>query len=314
MTWRDELRPGSFRGVPFETTDHELSGGRRGPLHEYPNRDKPLFEDMGRRSRKFQISVFVIGEDYATKRDNLIAAFEEPGKGTLVHPYYGELQVNCTNYRVRETFRRGRQATITIDFVEAGENIFPRLGSDTATAVELGADDLITSAEESFVRDFNISGLAGFVPDSVVMAITGFTDSISAVVSDGTVGKNISDLLDLLPTSMGNPSVIITNLDTITKGALDVSAASTGTTDVLDFASSLSSYAYDFSSFPTNTGTRVKQVEALGLVNAMIGRVAFANEAKAISAYTFESYADAIAKATDYVDRLDVFLESYDGL
>ncbi|PCJ68199.1 MAG: hypothetical protein COA62_15660 [Rhodobiaceae bacterium] len=314
MAWRDELRAGSFRGIPFETLGNELSGGRRGPTHEYPNRDEPFFEDMGRRSRKFSITAFVIGDDYRSKRDRLIAAFEESGAGTLVHPFYGELKVNCTDFSVSETFRQGRAAEFSIEFVEAGENIFPRVGSDTATAVSIGADTLIETARESFVRDFSVSGLAGFVSDSVVTAITGFTDEISAVVSDGAVSNGISDLIGYLPTTMGKPSVILTNLDSITNNALAVAAASTGSTNVLDFAASLSSYRFDFSSFPTNTGTRQKQIETLGVVNAMIGRVAFANEAKVIATHPFDSYADAISKATDYVDRMDIFLESYDGL
>ena len=47
-TW-ENLRPASFRGVAFEVGSHSESGGRRVELHEYPLRDAPYAEDLGKK-------------------------------------------------------------------------------------------------------------------------------------------------------------------------------------------------------------------------------------------------------------------------
>lgn len=93
MGWRDDYRPGAFRGVPFHLKNSTRTGGRRTVLNEYPLRDKPDTQDMGRKARQFNLAMTVIGQDYMAKRDLLIEALETFGPGTLMHPFYGEMQV-----------------------------------------------------------------------------------------------------------------------------------------------------------------------------------------------------------------------------
>ena len=50
----EQLQKASFRGVPFEVTSASLTAGRRTVVHEYPQRDKPYVEDLGRASRKLR--------------------------------------------------------------------------------------------------------------------------------------------------------------------------------------------------------------------------------------------------------------------
>ena len=83
MTWRDDLRPASFRGIHFFVAADSSRFGRRVVVHTYPQRDKPYVEDLGRRSREYQFDAFVIGPNYMEDRDAFIAACEEPGAGEL---------------------------------------------------------------------------------------------------------------------------------------------------------------------------------------------------------------------------------------
>ncbi|HCS4673821.1 TPA: DNA circularization N-terminal domain-containing protein, partial [Escherichia coli] len=48
MTWKDRLQDASFRGVPFKVEEESAGAGRRVETHEYPNRDKPYTEDLGK--------------------------------------------------------------------------------------------------------------------------------------------------------------------------------------------------------------------------------------------------------------------------
>ena len=50
MPWRDRLLDASFRGAAFRVESHSAeAAGRRAAVHQYPGRDTPYAEDLGRR-------------------------------------------------------------------------------------------------------------------------------------------------------------------------------------------------------------------------------------------------------------------------
>ena len=90
------------------------------------DRDEPFVEDLGRRTKKWSIEAFVVGDDYADVRDRLIEACDMPGAGELGgHPNLGSLQVACTGCGLTERTREGRMARLSLEFVEAGANQYP---------------------------------------------------------------------------------------------------------------------------------------------------------------------------------------------
>src|SRR6516225_8058840 len=58
--WRDALLPAMFDGCPFFVEAGSQSGGRRIVTHQFPKRDMPYSEDMGRRATEFQVRGYVI--------------------------------------------------------------------------------------------------------------------------------------------------------------------------------------------------------------------------------------------------------------
>jgi prophage DNA circulation protein len=86
-------KPASFRGVPFAVVDTKDTRGRVAIIHEFPLKDNVLPEDMGRAKRSIGLTGFIVGKDYARKRDALMKACEEEGPGTLIHPYLGIMNV-----------------------------------------------------------------------------------------------------------------------------------------------------------------------------------------------------------------------------
>ncbi len=131
-------RTASFRGASFYVEDHARKGGRRIAEYEYPDRDVPYTEDLGRAIRKFDITGFVLGDGYTTQRDALLAACEDKGDvGTLLHPAYGRQRVRCTSVNVREGSKDGlRYARIDMTFVEAGQEPGPAAQSDTGSLLD----------------------------------------------------------------------------------------------------------------------------------------------------------------------------------
>ncbi len=100
-TWPEMLNKASFRGVPFAVYGGDSRFGRRLAIHEYPGRDKPYIEDMGRSTRRIRMSGFLVtdslvygGGNVLAQRDALVAAVESAGPGALMHPTLGALKVS----------------------------------------------------------------------------------------------------------------------------------------------------------------------------------------------------------------------------
>ena len=157
MAWRDQLEQGSFRGVPFHTERTSGKVGRRVQVVEYPLRDMPLAEDLGRKARTFTIDAFILGADYITGRDALIDALETPGPGELVHRYRGRQNVVVVDATIEETPAEGGMVRFSIEFSEAGANRFPASRVDAAAQLQSAADKVTTAARS----DFSTSWLPG---------------------------------------------------------------------------------------------------------------------------------------------------------
>lgn len=166
--WRSRLQRASFRGVPFEVENEEGVFGRRVQVHEYPNRDKPYTEDLGRATRRITINAYLIGDDYPEQRDRLIAAAETAGAATLVHPYYGEMKGNVDGQiRVTHSNQEGRMCRVSFQFVEAGELTFPTSGVATGHRLEGSADGLMSAISDAF-GGFSLDGLPDFLQNDVL--------------------------------------------------------------------------------------------------------------------------------------------------
>lgn len=159
MSWLDNYRQAKFRTAEFFVPSAENSGGRRGVLHEFPKRDLPFVEDMGRKARTFNLEAYVIGEDYFSARDALIEALETEGPGKLVHPYLGTLDVFCTNYSFRETVTETRMARFSMTFVEAGILKFPNAVIDTTADVAAKKRTALQKVKTVLAKDYSIESV-----------------------------------------------------------------------------------------------------------------------------------------------------------
>jgi hypothetical protein len=58
--WRDALLPAMFDGCPFHVEAGSQGGGRRIAVHQFPKRDLPYSEDMGRRATEITVRGYCI--------------------------------------------------------------------------------------------------------------------------------------------------------------------------------------------------------------------------------------------------------------
>lgn len=180
MTWREDLRRvkladgrkligASFRGVPFLVETSERAGGRRIVTHEFPLRDDPFVEDLGRRARTFKVDGYVLGDDYLVQRDALLTALEdETGPGELVHPYHGVRRAICMTVSVHEARSDGGIANFAIEFAETPAQAPVPTNSPT---IDIDATAARTANSTEFLKKYNASGLPSHALASAETAI-----------------------------------------------------------------------------------------------------------------------------------------------
>lgn len=189
----------SFRGVTFFVEASDISAGRRVVTHQYPQRDEPFTEDLGRAARVFSLSAFVLGDDCIEQAQALRDAIEQPGPGTLVHPEFGELQVIAQPGGSLSFDQARRRVRFSLSFVEAGLNAFPESGQATQSASREAADGLMESAINDFAETINLDGVEDFVKtalegdlldslgiisNSEIASVLGFADRVSDLASN----------------------------------------------------------------------------------------------------------------------------------
>ncbi|MBM3106193.1 DNA circularization N-terminal domain-containing protein [Pseudomonas sp. V1] len=209
-SWRDELHPASFRGVPFHVDSDAMPVGRRTQLHEYPQRDKPLVEDMGRRTRTTKLTAFVIGEDYLVKRDDLLKALDEPGPGELVHPWFGRMNVTAGDCEVTHERREGGMARFDLVFIEAGEKGFPAGVPNSARQLEESSESLLESAISRYKQAMSVVNRARLAVVALQNGIAGIQMAIYQEFGQliALVGS-VEALADMLINAPGNFAAMI---------------------------------------------------------------------------------------------------------
>jgi len=141
--WRDALLPASFRGEMFHVESGGRENGRRIVLHEFPKRDIPYPEDMGKRAIAWTVRGYCIvypfvttiplyQRDYRIPRDRLITALEKEGPATLQLPTIDPMTVVCQSYRWSEEERLGGYCVFDMQFVEYGDPL-PLLDQPSST-------------------------------------------------------------------------------------------------------------------------------------------------------------------------------------
>jgi hypothetical protein len=148
------LRMASFKGQPFYVEQQGRSSGRRTVVHQYPKRDLPYAEDMGREAFHYAMTGYLLmapnytdsqsygnggaiegtrmPSNYDEARDNLEEALISGGPGRLIDPYnprlsggYGlnslPMQFMCEKYTITEARERGGYCVVEMSFVEYGQ-------------------------------------------------------------------------------------------------------------------------------------------------------------------------------------------------
>lgn len=194
-----QLRPASFRGISFLAPSDNSSFGRRIVVHEYPGRDMPAHEDLGASPDEFSIEAIIAGNDFLSNAAEFETALRQKGAGTLVHPYYGSLNVIVMPpIRVDRSLEAVGEIRFSITVQKFGSLIYPLALSDSVAALTSASDSLFKSIKDDFNERFSIDGLQDFLVDDASNRVSSLSSSINGLMSKSGL---ISTAKQFLPSS-----------------------------------------------------------------------------------------------------------------
>jgi prophage DNA circulation protein len=308
-SWRSRLRAASWRGVPFYIAESASEYGRRYEHHEYPQRDQPWAEDLGRAQRKWAVTGYVLGAGYMGTRDRLIAACEQPGPGKLIHPYLGELHVVCDQFRCRERDEEGGICRFELAFAEPGTRGAPTARRAAGAALLGVAAGLQAAAISAFAgTTFRVAGF----PDFVAVSATANLLQLAAIL-EGLRGptlqvpqpvaletrRQILALAALDPAAISAATIATVVLDAVAAFAASVTPAT-----ALDGLDALTLVTFPFSTTPA-TAARAQEAENARCLTALVEQAAAAALPGPLSTIPLAVYEDLVAVRTRVVALCD---------
>lgn len=288
----------SFRGVSFFVESSEYAGGRRTVTHEYPQRDDPFIEDMGRKSRAFPVEGYILGTDYISARNALITALEKPGPGELVHPYHGKRSCVVTSFRIRESSAEGGVARFSIEFEETpAQPIEPTAVADAPAAVVTSAGISRAAVITEFIARYSPGRFMTDIANSVRSATLAVNNVVSTVQMEtqklALLKRSIERLLDSVVSLVNEPADLVSELTNFFDG-------------IEDRVLLLAAYVYNPGvPPPETTPDRIEEFTNFDAVQRLIQRLAVVRAIELIVDETFDSYDSALAARDSLTDLLD---------
>lgn len=201
----ESLAPASYRGVKFAVLTSKGAFGRRNVVHEYPFRDTPWIEDLGRGTRRITVQGFLLegdaklgGGTLQSQINRLITACETYGEGKLIHPQLGELAVGLLSpVEIETRWDKGRAAFVTFVFIENGLRLFPAIVSSPEKTTAAAA-----SATGAATKTFGEKALAALEKGAM---------AASAAINEALYWTNKADKLVNNATNIFNLAKTLTN-------------------------------------------------------------------------------------------------------
>lgn len=299
MAWKDNLRPASFRGVPFFVDGSQVTGGRRVQFHEFPDRDNPYAEDLGRVGKTYKIDGHILGDDYDLLKKQLQEAADKDGPGELIHPYFGTLFVQLGAFSIDEDTKEGRIAKVSFQFYETTDLRYPKPLEDKALALANAAENAKAAAKKSFDKGFSITKLAGSAVDTARNGVKFAADTIqNATKGIQAEIQGIADLAFSISSLKAEVNDLLQSPSKLSQRFFDNLALLEAAIVIPKGRFKASSTMFDFKAtkkpLKNTTPTRTREKKNDDVLNTFIKQANIANAANQVSEITFESTEEAV--------------------
>ncbi len=310
MAWKDKLRPASFRGVPFYIEQSQYTGGRRVSFHEFPDRNDPFPEDLGKVGRTFKVEGHILGDNYFDTKEQLIEAAEKFGPGELIHPYYGTLQVQCGAFSIDEDTKDGRIAKISFQFYEAGNDNFPKTVDDKASQLLDKSTNALAKSKENFDNKFSVAGLPGFAVATARSGVESAADFFeNATKGIATEAEGIANLAFGIRNLRAEVNDLLQAPSKLSKRLIDSFALLEAAIGVpkgrLAAFRTFSAFGRNDAALTGTTPTRERERDNKTAFDSLMREAALANSVNTSGEVEYESVNEATTTRNDLRDLID---------
>lgn len=322
---------GSFRGIRFQLSSDRRRGGHRGPVHEYPDRDLPYFEMLGRNGKRFDVTLYFVGADADSRAERFEAALWKGEPGPLVLPGGVRETVAPQSWDINRGVGKADWVEGTVAFVESGKNEYPAPQTSWPHRVLDAVDEARTAFGDILSLDLSLEGLTQEAAEALIGSV-------------GTLGE-VLDVAGLIVGGVSPASALALASELVGDyvGAFDTAL---GLVDLADFATStvelLGRWADALAGSTPDRESRTRAIDGLFTVydeaasdywyapaaltpleaaqvanqaaySAGIRRVALAEVARLSARLDFASYDDAVALRRRLADAFDDELDAASG-
>lgn len=224
MSHLDRLRDGRYtspsgKEFTFDFTELSRSASKKHAIHELPQQDLALVQDVGQTALRFPIKAHIFGPDYDVTADAFFAALGERGPGTLKHPRWGDRPVLAVSYAQSEQFVDGlREAIFDIDFVHAPSAASPESTEQTAAAIASSGLASRAKSAAAFTAGYKTPSLADLAKCKTLItsSLSAYKKKMLKVVGAASeVGQKLNAEIN----------AVINDIDSIARSPLDLVAA-----------------------------------------------------------------------------------------
>jgi prophage DNA circulation protein len=152
---------GAFLGFPFKLAGERGEGGIRGPVHEYPDRDLPFFEKLGRSARRFDLSVYFVGPSADLQAALFDKLLWKGTAGPLILPGLRRETMLAQKWNYQKEAGRAQWVRFDLHFVEVGRNTYPAPSTSWPHALLDAALSARTAFGDALGEALSLVGLDG---------------------------------------------------------------------------------------------------------------------------------------------------------
>lgn len=262
----------SYGGVSFFVKEDEYTGGRNVVSTAIPYSNKHVNQDQGGIVKRYNLTIYIVGEDAEAKRSELQEAFEKEGPAEFVHMYCGRFKARCTSFGFSHVVDELSYISGTASFVPEDEpKKISRVVEDIRGVAEQKSSSLLTSAKANFQKAFDIFGKASSVVNSIVDEVNAIMDSVEAVRNGmREVAKfvlAISQIRDNMMTLLKTPEDFANRIQDILTMTKETFATNDGGNAYVNEALTMMS-SIDVDDGATTTSVMVSQVQRLALMSS----------------------------------------------
>lgn len=339
--WPRTLKAASYRGAPFFVAADEIETGRRLVVHEFPHKDEPYVEDLGREANKVTVTAYVLGDDADQAERRLRRACEQGGAASLVLPI-DRLQAHCES--CSRDFSKDKQGYIAfkLKFVREGTGAGPFPAGFLSALVGQVASGLTAPLGAYADRSIATVGVNGGAAEAAAGAVREAAIAITATASamplapaaapailraaadlwsdaetlaalggvgNAWAGRSFRATEQSAPVAAADPAGLVGRVTAV----VDMMAEAATPAAVAEHLDGLKSFA---APLPVPAGTTAgwfREAANIAAVSAVLRVAALRRWVEAKTAITYTDRRRAIQSRADVAEAIDAELSTIDG-